>query len=357
MSTFIYSPNHGRIVFGTGTLKELPAELEKLNASRPLVLSTPEQLSQAESVSALLHGKVAGIFSETRMHTPTDVTRKACERATTSKADSVISIGGGSTIGLGKAISIRAGLPHIAVPTTYAGSEVTPILGETENGVKTKRSDPNILPSTVIYDVDLTLTLPVYLTATSGINAMAHAVEALYAQNTNPVISLMALEGIKALAESLPVLAKNPFSKSARHSAFYGAWLCGTCLGHVGMAIHHKLCHTLGGSFDLPHAQTHTIILPHALSYNAPNIPDVMAALAKALPGSEGDAVRGLNVLLDSIKVDRSLKSLGFKEEDIDRAAELALRKPYYNPRKIEQPRIRELVRRAWAGEDARVDL
>ncbi|KAK2595497.1 hypothetical protein QQS21_006772 [Conoideocrella luteorostrata] len=357
-SHFVYSPNPARVIFGTGTLNELPAELSRLNAGKPLVLSTPGQASRAESISNLLQGKIAGIYSKARMHTPVNVTQEACEEATKMQADALVSIGGGSTIGLGKAVSFRIGLPHITIPTTYAGSEVTPVLGETENGVKTTKSDPKILPATVIYDVDLTLTLPAGLTATSGVNAMAHAIEGLYAQNTNPVIKLMALDGIRALAEALPVLSKQPSNKKSRESALYGAWLCGQVLGHVGMSIHHKLCHTLGGSFDLPHAQTHTVVLPHALSYNAPNIdPEIMAALAKALPGSEGDAVRGLNVLLKSIKVDRSLKTLGFKEEDIDKAAELALAKPYWNPRKVEQTPVRELIRRAWAGEDARADL
>ena len=268
-----------------------------------------------------------------------------------------MSIGGGSTTGLGKAISIRTGLPHISIPTTYAGSEMTPILGETQDGKKTTRSDPKILPGTVLYDVDLTMTLPKVLSATSGVNAIAHAVEALYARNTNPIISLLALEGTKALAESLPEIITDPQSRSARERAQYGAWLCGTCLGSVGMALHHKLCHTLGGSFDLPHAETHTIVLPHALSYNAPAIPDAMSRLATVLPGSNGDATKGLNVLLESLEVKRGLKEFGMKEEDIDKAAEIAVSNPYWNPRPVEEGPIRELIRRAWAGEPAKADL
>ncbi|KAM5356468.1 hypothetical protein ACJ41O_003114 [Fusarium nematophilum] len=354
---FEYTANPARVIFGSGTIQKLPQELSKLGASRPLLLSTPHQTAQAQDVSAILQGKTAGLFSEARMHTPTDVTQRACDLATSSKADALVSIGGGSTIGLGKAISIRTGLPHIAIPTTYAGSEVTPILGETADGRKETRSDPKILPTVVIYDVDLTLTLPVGLTATSGVNAIAHAVEALYARNGNPIISLLAVEGVKALAASLPELIENPTSKSARSSALYGAWLCGTCLGSVGMSLHHKLCHTLGGSFDLPHAETHTIVLPHALSYNAPKVPEAMKLLAGALPGSDGDVIRGLNVLLEKIKVERSLKALGMKEGDVDKAADIAISKPYWNPREVERTAIREVIRRAWAGEDARADL
>ncbi|KAJ5748675.1 uncharacterized protein N7511_010371 [Penicillium nucicola] len=354
---FEYNPNRGRVVFGSGTLQKLPDEVARLQVKNPLVLSTPHQLDQAGMVKDVLKGQVAGIFSEATMHTPTNITDKALEYAKAQGADSVISIGGGSTIGLGKAISIRTGLPHICIPTTYAGSEMTPILGETADGLKKTRSDPKILPEIVIYDVDLTMTLPAAMSATSGVNAIAHAVEALYARNTNPIITLMALEGTKALAAALPEIVQDPTSQSARTKALYGAWLCGTCLGSVGMSIHHKLCHTLGGSFNLPHAETHTAVLPHAISYNAPNIPETMKQLADVLPESNGDAIHGLNVLLTKLKVKRGVKDFGMKEEDIDKAADIALSNAYWNPRPIEHDPIRELLRRVWAGEPARANL
>ncbi|KAE8164626.1 hypothetical protein BDV40DRAFT_259924 [Aspergillus tamarii] len=357
MDAFEYNANPGRVIFGSGTLQKLPTEISRLNLKAPLVLSTPQQVSQAELVKDVLQGKVAGIFTEATMHTPTHITDKALEYAKSQNADLVISIGGGSTIGLGKAISIRTGMPHICIPTTYAGSEMTPILGETADGLKKTRSDPKILPGTVIYDVDLTMTLPSAMSATSGVNAIAHAVEALYARNTNPVINLMAAEGTRALASALPEIVENPTSQSARAAALYGAWLCGTCLGSVGMSIHHKLCHTLGGSFNLPHAETHTAVLPHAISYNAPKIPEAMKKLAEALPDSNGDAIQGLNVLLSKLQVKRGLKDFGMKEEDIDKAADIAVSNPYWNPREIERAPIRELIRRVWAGEPARADL
>lgn len=175
MDSFVYNANPGRVVFGSGTLKQLPEEVSRLNLTAPLLLSTPQQISQAEQLKEILNGKIAGIFTEATMHTPTDITEKALQYAKETKADAVVSIGGGSTIGLGKAISIRTGLPHICIPTTYAGSEMTPILGETADGVKKTRSDPKILPGTVIYDVDLTMTLPAAMSATSGVNAIAHA--------------------------------------------------------------------------------------------------------------------------------------------------------------------------------------
>ncbi|KAL7756830.1 hypothetical protein ACKLNR_013823 [Fusarium oxysporum f. sp. zingiberi] len=357
MEAFVYSANPTRIIFGSGTIQKLPEELSKLGVIRPLVLSTPQQVTEAENVSKILGGNIAGFFSEARMHTPVDITQRACDHAAATQADALVSIGGGSTTGLGKAISIRTGLPHLSIPTTYAGSEVTTHLGETANDRKETREDPKILPVVVIYDVDLTLTLPANLAAASGVNAMAHAVEALYARNHNPVINLIAIQGVKAMANALPELVENPTSMNARSSALYGAWLCGICLGNGGMSLHHKLCHTLGGSFDLPHAETHTIILPHALSYNAPKVPETMKALGEVLPGSDGDAIKGLNDLLSRIKVEGGLKALGMKESDIDRAVDIVMSKNFWNPREVERTAIRELIRRAWAGEEARTDF
>lgn len=189
---------------------------------------------------------------------------------------------------------------------------------------------------------------------------MRYPVEALYSETSNPITSLLALEGIRCLASALPALTpeNSPDQISVRSQALYGAWLCGSCLGSVGISLHHKLCHTLGGSFNLPHAEVHTIVLPHALAYNAPALsPEVLSSLANALPGSEGDAVKGLNVLLGRMGVERKLSAYGMKEEDIDKAADLAVAKPYPNPRTIVRDEIREVIRRAWAGEEARVEL
>ena len=179
----------------------------------------------------------------------------------------------------------------------------------------------------------------------------------MYAQNINPITCLFAKEGIRALAASLPEIIDNPSSQAARSNALYGAWLCGTCLGNVGIALHHKICHVLGGSLNLPHAETHTVVLPHALSYNAPMVPQAMIQLAESLPESNGDAIHGINMLLAKLKVKRGLKEFGMKEEDIDKATEIAISNPYWNPREIESGPLRELIRRCWAGEDARADF
>ena len=349
MTPFTYNGLPARVIFGSGTIGQLPAEIDRLGIKRILILATPQQKADAERTAASLGGKAAGVFAEAAMHTPVVVTGRAMTAVKALGADGTLAIGGGSTTGLGKAIALRTGLPQIVVPTTYAGSEMTPILGETKDGAKTTIRNVKILPQTVIYDVDLTLTLPTALSGTSGINAIAHAVEALYAQDRNPVISMMAEAGIRVLAKALPVISRSPLDKDARSGALYGAWLCGSCLGNVGMALHHKICHTLGGSFDLPHAETHSVILPHAVAYTAPAVPEAMAAIARALGCT--DAAQGLCDLAGAVGAKRSLRELGMPESGIGRAADLALANPYWNPRPLEHDAIRALIARAWAGE------
>lgn len=349
MQPFVYQPLPARVIFGTGTLARLGEEVERLGLKRVLVLATPAQQSEAKRLAASLGERAAGVFAGAVMHTPVAVTERAMAEVAALGADGIIAVGGGSTIGLGKAIALRSDLPQIVVPTTYAGSEMTPILGETRDGVKTTQRSPKILPETVVYDVELTLSLPPQLSATSGINAIAHAVEALYAPDGNPIISLMAEEGIAALARALPVIVREPSQRAARSDALYGAWLCGACLGAVGMALHHKLCHVLGGAFDLPHAETHTVILSHAIAYNAASAPVAMKRIARALDADE--AATGVHDLARRLGAPRALRDLGMPESGIDQAAEIATRNPYPNPRPIERNAIRGLIARAWAGE------
>jgi alcohol dehydrogenase class IV len=348
MHSFVYHGLPSRVVFGQGTLSRLSEELEHLGCSRALVLATPQQYEQANNVLKQLGGRGAGVYTEAAMHTPVGITESALRVVEELAIDCTVAIGGGSTIGLGKAIALRTGLPQVAIPTTYAGSEMTPILGETRDGIKTTQRTLAVLPETVIYDVDLTLSLPVGLSGTSGINAIAHAVEALYARDGNPVIALMAEEGIAALARSLPVIATDPANVEARSDALYGAWLCGICLGSVGMSLHHKLCHTLGGSFDLPHAETHTIVLPHALAYNAPAVPDAMARIGRALGCA--DAAAGLFDLGRAVGAPSALADIGFKAADVDRATEIATQNPYWNPREVEASGIHRLLSDALSG-------
>jgi len=335
-------------VFGVDTIAALPDELTLLAAQRALIISTPQQQEQAAQVRELLGDAAVAIFSGAAMHTPVEVTELAMRIVEEKQIDCLVAIGGGSTTGLSKAIAYRTDLPQIVVATTYAGSEMTPILGQTEGGVKTTLKDPKVLPEVVIYDVRLTLTLPPAMSGTSGINAIAHAVEALYAENKNPSTSSMAAEGIARLARALPTITREPQNMDARTDALAGAALCGQCLASAGMALHHKLCHTLGGSFDLPHAATHTAVLPHAAAYNAAADPPAMREIAHAL-GVEA-APPGLFELGHAVNARMALRDLGLQESDLDRAADLAVQNPYWNPRPVERDAIRDLLQRAWAG-------
>lgn len=348
MDPFTYTALPARVVFGSGTLARVGDEVERLGCRRALVLSTPQQRGDAEALAGRLGASGAGVFAGAAMHTPVEVTERALEHVREAGADCLVALGGGSTTGLGKALALRTDLPQIVVPTTYAGSEATPILGETEHGRKVTQRSPKVLPEVIVYDVDLTLSLPAALSVTSGINAIAHAVEALYARDANPIVSGLAEQGIAALARALPLIVAEPGHAGARSDALYGAWLCGTCLGSVGMGLHHKLCHVLGGTFDLPHAETHTIVLPHATAYNAPAAPDAMARIARALGAAA--AAGGLFDLVRRLGAPTGLRQIGMPETGIGRAVELATAEPYPNPRAIEPEGIRALLEAAFDG-------
>ncbi len=348
MDNFTYTGLPARVVFGCGTIDQIAHELNALAVERALVFSTPQQAEQAQGILEKLGKKGVGLFAEATMHTPVDVTERAMSHVVQLDVDGIVSFGGGSTIGLGKAIALRTDLPQLVVPTTYAGSEMTPIIGQTEDGLKTTQKTRKVLPETVIYDVNFTLSLPPVMSVTSGLNAIAHAVEALYAENANPVLSLMAEEGIGALVGALPEITKNPTDADARSKALYGAWLCAVCLGSGGVALHHKLCHVLGGSFNLPHAETHTVVLPHALAYNAPEVPDAMDRLRRAM-NTEMPAAALFDIAKNG-DAPTSLQSLGMPQQELGHAVEVALKNPYFNPRRLEAGALLTLLEHAFEG-------
>ena len=359
MHAFTFQANPARVIFGPGSLQQVGAEVERLGSRRALVLCTPEQAASAQQVLALLGDRGAGLFARAAMHVPLETAREARAEAERLGADCAVAIGGGSTTGLGKAIALDSGLPIIAIPTTYAGSEMTPIYGITEAGIKRTGRDLRVMPRTVIYDPELTLTLPYAMTVTSAINAIAHAAEGLYAHDGNPVVALMAEEGIRACAAALAPLQADPHDLAARSDALYGAWLCGTVLGSVAMGLHHKLCHTLGGSFNLPHAQTHTVVLPHALAYNAAAAPQAMRRITRALHAADpsldaSNPARALQTLAARHGAPVSLAALGMPAEGLDRAADmaadLASNTPYPNPRPLQRDALRALLQRAFEG-------
>lgn len=344
VKAFVHSAGPSRVVFGSGTLDEVRAEVERLGGTRVLLLASPRLAGVRAALGPLLTAQ----FTDAAMHTPVEVTERALRLLREHDVDCLVAVGGGSAIGLSKALAVRTGLPQVVVPTTYAGSEVTPVLGETEDGRKTTRSDPAILPETVVYDVDLTVDMPVDLTVTSAVNALAHAVEALYAPQANPVTDSTALDAVARIGRGLRRVVADPSDVDTRADLLHGAWLAGTCLGAVGMGLHHKLCHTLGGVFGLSHAATHTVVLPHAMAYNAPAVPGVMARVADAL--GVPDAPSGVFDLIVTAGGSTSLRELGLAADELPRAVEQATSAAYPNPREVTASGLAELLDDAWHG-------
>ena len=337
-----------RVSFGRGVRHKVAEEIERLGAKRALILATPHQadtaLVFAEDVGAL----AAGVFTRAAMHTPVDVTEEAMAHVEEIRADCLVAVGGGSTTGLGKAIAYRTDLPQIVVPTTYAGSEATPILGQTEGGRKTTLSSPKVQPEVILYDAELVATLPVAMTVTSALNAIAHSAEGLYARDRNPLSTALAVEGMRAFATALPRVVAAPDDLDARGETLYGAWLCGTVLGQVGMALHHKICHTLGGSFDLPHAETHSVMLPHAIGCNAAAAPDQLTSVSEIFGG--GTPGKALHEFAARMGAPMTLEELGLQKADLDKASDLAMQNAYWNPAPLDRTRIRSLLDDAFSG-------
>ena len=349
MTAFVYTSLAARIVFGAGRIAELGAEVQRLGAKRVLLLCTPGRAAMVQTLSKGM--AVAGVFDRAVMHTPLPLVEEARQLARKLEADACVAVGGGSTIGFGKAIALESGIPVLAVPTTYSGSEMTTLWGVSEGRTKKTGRDPKVLPRTVIYDPQLTLDLPPAVSAASGMNAIAHCAEALYAHDGNPIVSLMAEEGIRALASALPRIVSNPANVEARTDALYGAWLAGMTISTTSIALHHKLCHILGG-FGLPHAETHAIVLPHALAYNAPAASEAMKRIEHALGGN--DAPGRLFSLLKGLKLPTRLADVGMKQEDLERAARMAVEAPYPNPRKVEYAPVLALLTAAYEGRSPR---
>lgn len=353
--TFVFSALPARVLFGAGTLSNLPNEIDELGVGRALVVCTPEQSDLGDTAARMIGDRCIGVFPGAIMHVPVETARQARVQAHDAGADCVVAIGGGSSIGLAKAIALESGIQIVAIPTTYAGSEMTPIYGITENGTKKTGRDLRVLPRAVIYDPELTLSLPTRMSATSGMNAIAHCVEALYATNANPVTSIMAEEGIRYLARALPRIVERPRDIDARAECLYGAWLAGSVLATTSVALHHKLCHTLGGMLNLPHAETHTVVLPHATAYNASAAAQAMGTIRRALESR--DAAQGLFDLAAQLDVPVALKALGVRFADLDRVADAALAAPYPNPRPMERDAIRSLLEDAYWGRRPRAAL
>ncbi len=344
---FVYDVPASRVVFGTGRIRQVPDEVERLGAERVLLIAGGRE-KHADELAAALGSRLVERIGEVVMHVPAALATAAYERTEQSSADLVVCLGGGSAIGLAKAVALRSGLPILAVPTTYAGSEMTPIWGLTDGGRKTTGRDRTVLPATVVYDPALTTSLPADISAASGMNALAHLVEGLYAPDASPVTAVIAEEGIRALANALPQVVVAPHDLDARACALYGAWLAGCVLGTAGMGLHHKICHVLGGAYDLPHAGTHSAVLPFVTAYNAPAAPAAMVRAARAL-GAQ-DPARALWELARRIGAPTSLAQVGLDPGRIQEATRLVVENPPANPRPVDRAAVHELLRAAHAG-------
>ncbi len=347
---FVYNALAGRVVFGNGRRHELPAELDALGAERVMVIGDPFDDALATRIEAVLGDRAVGRFSEVVQHVPVVKAEAARAMATELRADAVLTIGGGSATGFGKAVRLTHDLAFIALPTTYAGSEMTTIYGMTDGDHKQTGIDARVKPDTVIYDPELTVSLPPRIAGPSGMNALAHCVEALYGPGANPIISLMALEGIAALHQGLPAIVADPTDVDARGDAFYGAYLAGVALATGGTALHHKTCHVLGGMFDLNHGDMNSVVLGHAVAYNAPVIPELMERMGVVL-GVAADAVPGAFYdLAVAIGAPTSLADIGMPADGIEEAARRVVIAAAANVRTPDYDSVRQMLEHAHDG-------
>ncbi|MFM6852221.1 MAG: maleylacetate reductase [Terrabacter sp.] len=334
-----------RVLIGRGSLHHVPTEVARIGAERVLLLATHSASAAGDALAGALGGRLAARFDGATVHTPVEVTERALAVVADHRADAVVALGGGSAVGLGKALSARTGIPQVAIPTTYAGSEVTPVLGETEGGVKTTRRDPALAPGTVVYDPELTLSMPRGLTLTSALNALAHAVEALWAPDRTPVSDALATEAAREIVGGLPDVLADLGDLGARARVQAGAWLAGICLAQTRMGLHHQLAHVLGGSFDLPHAELHAMLLPHVMGFDLPAAPDAARRLERTLGA---DPVRVVRELADAHEGARRLRELGVPRDALADVARRVVESPYPNPRPLDVASVTGLLAQAW---------
>lgn len=348
-----YQTEATRVRFGSGVARTTVAgEVDRFNAQRVLFISTRRDAATTNVVARQLGSRLAAMFQDVRPHVPIEVVTDVRQIAEAREVDLILAVGGGSSVGTAKAVALKTGVPVMAVPTTYAGSEMTAVWGITDRRQKTTGVDPVVQPRTVLYDPDLTLKMPRHLSAVSGLNAVAHGVEAFWAPRRNPASSALAEESLRALATGLPAIMRDPASVSARSEALMGSWLAGMAFASAGSGIHHKICHVLGGTFDLPHAETHAVVLPHVLEFQASSVPNSASRIASAL-GAD-NALTGLKRLYDDLSIRTGLRDLGLADQDLVEATSLVLDKiPASNPRPVEREGMEALLRAAWAGTSA----
>ena len=306
--------------------------------------------------NALGAGLVAE-FDGVAPHVPKEAVAAAQSLAAQRQVNLVVAFGGGSTIGVGKGVVLATGSPLIAIPTTYSGSEMTSVVGITDRteGKKRLQKDPAVLPRLVVYDPDVTLDLSAELTAATGMNALAHCVEACYSRDANPEVQRIALDGIRHIVRSLPLCVANGHDIEAREDLLKGAHLAGLSIGNSTMALHHGLCHVLGGRTGVAHGVLNAIVLPHVMRFNAEAVPDAMSAIADAMDAGARTrdvqaAARFTAALLESLPVPKRLREAGVPAEILDAVAADAATNATVkaNPRRVSDREILELLHGAW---------
>ncbi|RKT55593.1 maleylacetate reductase [Saccharothrix australiensis] len=348
MLEFAHDTLAQRVLFASGRAAEnLRSEVARFGSPTVMVIA-----DKPETAAALCRGfEPALVHTDVAPHVPVEKAEEARAAARNHGVDLLVCIGGGSTTGLAKAVALTSGLPVIAVPTTYAGSEATPVWGLTEAARKTTGVDARVLPAAVVYDATLLATLPVESSVASGLNAVAHGVDAMWAPRTDPINQALAVEGVRALAAGLPVVKADPGDLAGHEQCLYGAYLSAVAFASAGSGLHHKVCHVLGGAYDLPHARTHAVVLPHVLAYNAPAAPEAARRIASALGAT--DPVRGLAALRRTLDAPVALRDHGMRESDLDEAVDLVLPVvPESNPRPVTRESLAALLRNAWTGAD-----
>lgn len=340
-----------RILFGAGLAADhLTAEVTHRGATKVMVIASAREMARARLLAARIN--VALWYGDVVQHVPVAKADQARSAAARAGIDLIVSVGGGSATGLAKAIALTSGLPVVAVPTTYAGSEATNVWGLTEGARKTTGVDDRVLPGTVIYDAELTYTLPMALSVASGLNALAHCVDAMWAPRTDPINQALAVDGVRSLTQGLLRIKHDPADGTGRELALYGAYLAGVAFASAGSGMHHKICHVLGGTYNLPHAETHSVVLPYVLAFNAGAAPEAASRIAAAFEAP--DAVQGLGNLRAELDAPRSLREYGLPRSAIPEAARLSLAAiPSSNPRPVTVQNLESLLLAAWDGRGA----
>ena len=347
---FTYHSDPVRIRFGAGSAAALAAEADFHEINRIVVLCSKSRADLALRLTAGLGARRLAVCDASEPNMPRAAFERVLAELKRHDADGFVVIGGGSPIGLAKAAAATTKLPYLAVVTTYSGSEMAARwrIGIADNRISGEGRAA--LPATAIYDPELTLDLPARMSAASGMNAIAHAVESLYGIDTNPVVQAMAEEAIRRIGAALPRVVQNPRDLAARTEVLYGAWLAANFRAEVG--LEHAIAQRVRQWFDLDHAHTHAIATPYAIGFNADAAPDAMARISRALGAA--DAARGLYDLNVRLGLPTGLKGLGLREQDIGRAVEVVAAVKIDHPKPVSKADLTNIIAQAYAGEPPR---